>query len=133
MRGFVYEIAVIGSLFICYFFGFRAAEIAGEYLNKIFNADALTMHYASVFAGWILISIGVFFLAKLFEGLINLAALGIFNKIAGAFFGAFKYAFILSIGFYFLNKIELSWFSADDKASSFWYYKILKMSSWVMD
>ena len=134
LHGFIHEIAVLGTIFICYFFGFKVAEIAGEYLNKLFKADPTTMHYVSLFVAWIGISIGIFFLAKLFEGLINIVALGFFNKIAGAVFGLIKYAFVISLVLFFLNKvnIEMKWLNADAKAESHLYYRILALSGWVL-
>jgi membrane protein required for colicin V production len=134
IRGFIYEIAVLGTLFICYFFGFRLSGIAAEYINAVIHVNPVTLHYVSLFVTWIGISIGMYFLAKLFEGLINIVALGIFNKIAGALFGGFKYAFVLSLFLFFLNKVDInfSWLNPDVKADSFLYYRILKLSSWVL-
>jgi membrane protein required for colicin V production len=134
MKGFIHEIAVLGTMFICYFFGFKLAESVAVYLNNFFHVDPNTMRIVSIFITWIGISIGIFFLAKLFEGLINITALGLFNKIAGAVFGGFKYAFVISLLLYFLNKFEVNtgWFSSDAKAESFLYYKILKIASTVL-
>lgn len=134
LKGFIHEIAVIGILFIGYFFGFKLAESAAVYLNKITHVNPATMRMVSIFIAWIAISVGVFFLAKLFEGLVKITALGIFNKIAGAVFGGFKYAFVAGVVLYFLNKIEMpfEWLSNDAKAESMLYYKILKISSWVI-
>ncbi len=121
-------------MFICYFFGFILAESVAVYLNKIIHTDPHTMRIASIFVTWIAISIGIFFLAKLFEGLVNITALGLFNKIAGAVFGLLKYAFVISLLLYFLNKFEINsgWFSSDAKADSFLYYKVLKIASFVV-
>lgn len=134
INGFIHEIAVLGILFIGYFFGFKLAGIAAGYLNEVIHVNPVTLHLVSIVVAWIAISTGIFFLAKLFEKLINITALGIFNKIAGAVFGGLKYAFVISLFLFFLNKldIQLSWFNSDVRAESFLYYKILKMSSWVL-
>lgn len=128
IKGFIFEIAVLGTLFICYFLGFRAAHYTGEYLSKITEMKPATLHYISLVTAWIGISVGVFFLAKLFEGLINIAALGIFNKVAGAVFGLFKYAFIISLILFFTNRFEIKWLSHDTKAESALYYPLLKIA-----
>jgi membrane protein required for colicin V production len=134
IHGFIHEIAVLGTLFICYFFGFKLADLAADYLNQVIHVNPVTLHYVSIVTAWVAISVGIFFLAKLFEKLISITALGIFNKIAGAFFGGLKYAFVISLFLYFINKIDIqvSWFNSDVRAESFLYYKILKMSSWVL-
>jgi membrane protein required for colicin V production len=77
-----------------------------------------------------LICVGLFFLAKLFTGLINMAALGVFNKILGAIFGLLKYAFIASVFLYFFNMLDARhhFLSADTKAESRLFYPVAKMS-----
>lgn len=134
MKGFIHEIAVLGTMFICYFFGFKLAENAAVYLNKIIHVDPGTMRIVSIFVTWIAISVGIFFLAKLFEGLVNITALGLFNKIAGAVFGGLKYAFVISLLLYFTNKINFpfDWLSPDAKAESVIYYKVLGIAEWVL-
>ena len=72
-------------------------------LWKMIHVNGITLHYVSLLVAWISISVGIFFLAKLFEGLVNIATLGIFNKIAGAVFGGLKYIFILCVLIFFLN------------------------------
>jgi membrane protein required for colicin V production len=133
MRGFIFEIAILGVLFVSYFLGFKIADVVAGWIGKLFSSNAPSIHYTSLFISWIGISIGVYFLAKLFEGLINIAALGIFNKIAGAIFGGLKVAFLLSLFFYFFNKIHfsISWLNADAKAESFFYYPLLQISTSV--
>jgi membrane protein required for colicin V production len=133
LKGFIYEIAVLGTLVVCYFLGFKFADVAATYIGKIISVNPITLHYISLFTVWIGISVGIFFLAKLFEGLINIVALGIFNKIAGAIFGGLKYVVLLSLFFYFFNRYNIStkWLNADTKAESVFYYPILKISTIV--
>lgn len=133
IHGFIYEIALLGVLFVCYFFGFKVAGIVADYLSEFFHTNPVTMHYVSLFIAWIGISIAIFFLAKLLEGLIKIVALGIFNKIAGAIFGGLKYAVVISLLLFFINKVDLhiKWLNPDAKAESYLYYPILKISSWV--
>jgi membrane protein required for colicin V production len=135
LRGFIFEIAVLGSLFVCYFLGFKIATRIAAWMSHTLTYNPSTLHYASLLIAWIGISIAIFFLAKLFEGLINIAALGIFNKIAGAIFGGLKHAFLLSLFFYFFNRInfEISVINSDAKAESFFYYPLLHTATWIFD
>ncbi len=89
-----------------------------------------TVSYVSSFLMFVLVAVGIFFLAKLFTGLINIAALGIFNKILGALFGLLKYAFIISIVLYFFNQLDAkhTYIAPDKKAESHLYYPVLKLS-----
>ncbi len=133
LKGFIYEIAVLGSLVVCYFLGFKVAGIVATFLSKIISVNSGTLHYISLLIAWIGISVAIFFLARLFEGLTKIVALGIFNKIAGAIFGIFKYAFLLSLFLFFFNRIDFStsWLSADAKAESTFYYPLLKVAAMV--
>jgi membrane protein required for colicin V production len=130
IKGFIYEIAVVGAMVVCYFFGFKLADIVAEYIGKIISVNSGTLHYISLLLAWIGISVGIFFLARLFEGLVSVVALGLFNKIAGAVFGGLKYAILISLFLFFLNRFDIStsWFNADLKADSFLYYKLLNIS-----
>ncbi len=130
IKGFIFEIAVLGIIFVLYFFGFKIADFLAGFLEKHMDAGSTTIHYASFFVAWIGVSIGIFFIAKLLEGLVNIVALGIFNKIAGALFGAMKYAFMISVFLFFANKVDVatSWWSPDKKAESYLYYPILKIA-----
>lgn len=95
MKGFIYEVAMLGALVVCYFLGFKMAAAVAEFLFKTFGGSPETLHYVSYVIVWIGVSIGAWFLAKLFEGLISITALGLFNKIAGAIFGVLKYSFLI--------------------------------------
>jgi membrane protein required for colicin V production len=134
MKGFIYEVAMLGALVLCYFLGFKMAAIVATFLFKTFGGSPETLHYVSYLIVWIGVSIGAWFLAKLFEGLISITALGIFNKIAGGVFGVFKYAFLIGLFLYFFNKIDhqFNWLTTDQKATSIFYYPLLKIGKLVL-
>ena len=134
IKGFIYEIALLGIIFVLYFFGFQLADWAAVYLGKMLDIKSITLHYVSLFVVWLGVSISIIFIAKLLEGLVKIVALGIFNKFAGALFGLIKYTFLLSVFLFFLNKIDISnsWFNADKKAESVLYYPILKIAPTVI-
>jgi membrane protein required for colicin V production len=133
IKGFIFEIALLGSIIICYFLGFKFAEIVSKYLVKLISLSPAITHFVSILIAWIGISVAIFFLARLFEGLVNVASLGIFNKIAGAVFGGLKYVVLLSLFLFFFNRIniEMSWLNADKKAESRFYYPVLKVSTTI--
>jgi membrane protein required for colicin V production len=130
LKGFIYEISILGIIVISYFFGFELAEITSKFLSKMISANPTTLHYISLLVVWIGVSIGIFFLARLLEGLVKIVALGIFNKIAGAVLGFIKYTFLLSVFLYFFNKVDFttSWLNAEKKSHSIFYYKVLKIA-----
>lgn len=130
MKGFVFEIAILGALFLGTYAAFHFAYLAQPYLLKMGKMNSDTVSFISFLVMFLAVGVGIFFLAKLFEGLIKITALGIFNKIAGAVFGLLKYAFIISIVLYFFNRLDTKhhYISADKKAESHLYYPLLKLS-----
>jgi len=130
LKGFIFEIAVLGSLFLGMYTGFHFAYLIQPWLLKIGKMNPATVSYVSFFVIFLVVAVGIFFLAKLFTGLVNIAALGIFNKILGAIFGLLKYAFIISIVLYFFNQLDAKhhYLSADKKAESHVYYPVLKLA-----
>ena len=134
MKGFIFEIAILGVFFLGLWAGFKFAGFATPYVLKVIHPDPKTLYYISSFIMFILISVGVILLAKLFTGLVNMAALGIFNKIAGAVFGGMKYALVLSILIFYFNKLDTkyNWLSPDTKAESHLYYPLAKIAPVVL-
>jgi len=130
IKGFIFEIAVIGALFLGTYIAFKLSWMLQPYILKIGNMSPFTVNLVCSILMFAIICVGIFFLAKLFTGLVNIAALGIFNKILGAVFGLLKYAFVTSVLLYFFNLLDVKhhYLSSDTKAESRLYYPVLKMS-----
>ena len=133
MKGFIYEVAMLGALVVCYFLGFKMAEYVSTFLFKSFGGSPQVLHFVSYAIVWIGVSIGAWFLAKLFEGLVKVVALGVFNKIAGGIFGMLKYAFLIGLFLYFFNKADqhFNLITSDKKAESIFYYPLLRIGQIV--
>jgi membrane protein required for colicin V production len=134
VKGFVYEIAVLGALFLGIYAAFKFSYIITPWLSKTSGVGIDTVRYVSGFVMFLLVVIGIIFLAKLFTSLANMAALGIFNKIAGAIFGLLKHGLLLSIGLYFFNQLDTKhhYLDTDKKADSALYYQLLKIAPAVL-
>src|SRR3954471_3049648 len=87
IKGFIFEIAVIGALFLGTFAAFKLSYLLQPYVLKTGHMNPTTVNIVCSLLMFTIIGVGIFFLAKLFEGLIKIAALGVFNKILGAIFG----------------------------------------------
>jgi membrane protein required for colicin V production len=130
IKGFIYEIAVLSCLFLGYYLGFKFADTVSVYLKSVFKTSGTTLHYLSFFTIWLAVSVGIFFLAKLFEGLISITALGVFNKIAGAVFSGVKFILICGVLILFFNRMDskYNWLDPDKKAASKFYYPVLNFA-----
>jgi membrane protein required for colicin V production len=130
MKGFIFEIAVVGALFLGTYVAFKLSYLLQPLVLKMGDMNPFTVNMVCSILMFTLICVGLFFLAKLFTGLVNMAALGVFNKILGAVFGLLKYAFITSVLLYFFNLLDARhhFIAADTKAESHLYYPVAKMS-----
>lgn len=133
-RGFIYELAIVGSLFLGLYAGFQFADAIAPKVAQAISASKETVHYISFFIVFLAVGVGIIFLAKVFESLIDIAFLGIFNKIAGAMFGLLKSAVLISLALYFFNKADTKkgWLPSDLKAESVLYYPIMKIGPAVL-
>jgi membrane protein required for colicin V production len=133
-KGFIFETAILGTLFLGMYAGFHFAYLLQPSLLKIGKINPHTISFISFLIIFLLVAVGIFFLARLFEGLVNIAALGIFNKILGALFGLFKYTFIISIILYFFNQLDVRhhFISPDKKAESHFYYPVMKVAPVIL-
>lgn len=134
IHGFVFEIATLGSLFLAMFAAFKLAYLAQPTLRKLGNMDAHLLAVLSFILMFLLVIVGMYFLAKLFTSLIDKAGLGIFNKLMGAIFGILKYAFILSILIYFFNHFNERhhYVSQEKKSASRLYQPIADLAPAVL-
>ncbi|CAN5473071.1 CvpA family protein [soil metagenome] len=130
IKGFIFEIAVVGALFLGTYAAFKLSGMLQSLVMKMGNMSPFTVNLVCSILMFTIVCVGIFFLAKLFTGMVNIAALGIFNKILGAIFGLLKYAFITSVILYFFNQLDVKhhYLSADKKAESHLYYPVLKMA-----
>jgi len=101
-KGFIIEvaslIAIVLGIYGAIHFSYYIAD-----LLKLKSAYASIINFAITF---LIIVIAIYLLAKMLEKSMNLLALGLFNKLAGAFFGMLKVAFILSVLLIIINKID---------------------------
>ena len=130
MKGFVYEIAVLGALFLGVYTAFKFSHLLTPWLSKAGDFSSGTVGFVSSLIMFLLVVTGILFLAKLFSGLADMAALGIFNKILGALFGLAKHILILSVLIYFFNQLDSKhhFISPDKKAESKIYYPLMKIA-----
>jgi membrane protein required for colicin V production len=77
---------------------------------------------------------GVRLVAKAIEKILNVAMLGFVNKIAGAAFGALKFAFILSVILYFYHRIDprMTIIPFDARENSILYSPVQSMAPFII-
>lgn len=104
-KGLVLSVAslvgLVGGIWAASHFSHLVAESLSQHVKWSPNS----MHLASLAVTFLAVVIAVHLLAKLLEKLLDLVALGLVNKLAGALFGLMKVALILSFLMLLLNQI----------------------------
>ena len=95
-KGLIVEVAAVAALVLGTVGALLFSSVIGDFLSSYF--ESITAAPAGVVFALVFISIivGVNLLAKGVTRLIKLAALGTLNRLLGAFFGALKYALLIS-------------------------------------
>jgi membrane protein required for colicin V production len=106
-RGFILGFTSFAGLVLGLYLSARFSTVVQQYLKTTWEIE---QPLVLPFLAFILIFFGIiivfYFIGRSLEGVLKIAALNIFNKIAGAFFGVFKWLLILSFFAFLLNKFN---------------------------
>jgi membrane protein required for colicin V production len=105
-NGFIFELAISCAFFTALYGAFKLASVVQEKIHPAMDAGAEASAKIAFFIAFILVFVATIFLGKLFNSLVNVTPLGIFNHILGALFGFLRYALLLSLLLWFLNTAE---------------------------
>ncbi len=107
-KGLVLSVAsmvgLVGGIWAASHFSHMVAEQLSPHVTWSVNS----LHMASLALTFLGVVVAVHLLAKLLEKMLDLVALGLVNKLAGAVFGMLKFALVLSFAVMLLNQ----WFGA---------------------
>lgn len=107
-NGLLIEVASILALIAGLFGAFHFSYLIADYLSKSWDWDESYINLVAFLSTFILIVIAVNLLAKLLTKLVNIAMLGLLNKLAGGFFGMLKVAVILGAFLVFFDRVNAS-------------------------
>ncbi|RLD25423.1 MAG: CvpA family protein [Bacteroidetes bacterium] len=125
-KGFIIELASLLALILGIYGAIKFADITASYLsNNIDLPDDYTPLIAFALT-FVVIVVGVHFLARLIQKLVKLVALNLVNRIAGAIFSGLKTALILSFILFFIESVDQSIkvIPKDKKDQSLLYYPL---------
>lgn len=107
------------------------SHYAAAFLSGAFNWSEQITNLAAFAVTFIIIVFVISLAGKLLTKIVDFAALGIINKLAGGVFNALKYAFIVSVIFMYINaSTSVSGFmiSEEKKADSFLYEPVASLA-----
>ena len=102
-RGLILSIATLVGLILGVWSGVKFSHITSELLFDKFQIDIPLLAFAVTFLGVLIL---MYFLGKLLSKFIDILALGLFNKIGGAIFSAFKTILILTVVLLFFENVN---------------------------
>lgn len=119
VKGLVLSIASLVGLIGGIWAAAHGSHIAADSLAPHVSWSVNTLSMASLALTFLAVVVAVHLLAKLLEKVLDLVALGLANKLAGALFGVAKMALIASFVMYFLNNLvgHRSWMPGQGEGS----------------
>ncbi|UWX54800.1 CvpA family protein [Maribacter litopenaei] len=134
-NGLLIEIASIIALVIGIYGAIHFSYIAGDYLSERMDWDEKFINIAALIITFIIIVVVVQIVAKILTKIIDIAMLGILNKIAGALFGVVKVAVILGALLIFIERLNTNFDlpSQEMKNTSLLYYPLMELGAFIFD
>ena len=134
-KGFIIEVASIIALIAGIIGALLFASTVSELLTAYFNCEKIPptgIIFALIF---VVIIISINLLARLLTKVIKLAALGLINRLLGAFFGGLKFALILSALLLLLDQFDFlfQYFDTTILKESFLYEPVKTIGETVFD
>ena len=133
-KGFIVKIASLIALVAGTFAGFHGSEGLANWLNNEVNWSETSVQLTAFILTFILVVIGVHFLAKLIEKMADLTALGLINRLVGMALGAFQMVLLLSITTFALDGVfgERNWLPAGAAKESVLYPSVETAVEWII-
>ena len=107
-RGFFLEVSALTGLLLGIYCAINFKEVIGYYLEKILSWEENYIIIVSFLVTLIIVVVTLNLIAKSLTKLADIMALGLLNKIAGAFLGLIKYSVICIVFILLFDKINSS-------------------------
>ena len=104
-KGLIIKVACIVALVLGIYAGFHFSSFAAEWLNQQFDWSTRTTKMGAFGLTFLGVVLGVHFIAKLLEKIVDLTALSLLNKLGGLALGLVQTLFFLSALTYALDGV----------------------------
>lgn len=104
-KGLIIKVASIVALVLGIYAGFHFSSFAAEWLNQQFDWSTRTTEVGAFGLTFLGVVVGVHFIAKLLEKIVDLTALSMLNKLGGLALGLVQALFFLSALTYALDGV----------------------------
>lgn len=129
-KGLISELASLAALILGIWGAIEFSYITSDFLTKNFNLETDNLNIISFVVTFIVIVILVHIIGSSVNKLIEVAMLGVLNKLAGLVFGIFRSALVLSIILLVFDKIDkdVEIISQEAKTESRLYEPVRKLA-----
>ncbi|MDT8347529.1 MAG: CvpA family protein [Flavobacteriaceae bacterium] len=106
MNGFLVEIASIIALIVAVYAALHFSDVTAGFLAQWITWDETTLKLLAFGITFIIVLIGIVWIARLLTKLIQIAALGWLNRMGGLAFGLAKFVLIASVLIMFFDALQ---------------------------
>jgi len=103
-KGLVIELAGLAALLLGIYCAMRFSDMVADFITQEWNYEGKYLAIIAFALTFILVVILVHLLGKAIEKTLDIVALSMLNKLAGALFNILKVTIIMSMVFWFWNK-----------------------------
>lgn len=132
-KGLIIEVASIVAMLLAVFGAYKLSPRLSPVVLSMLDVSEAAAGLVAFGILFIIIVILVHFLAKGLEKVVKAVALGTFNRIAGACFGAIKFLVICGLVLFFIDRIDAktSLIKNDFKEGSLLYQPVVGMQQQI--
>ncbi|RXM42400.1 CvpA family protein [Flavobacterium sp. YO12] len=132
-NGLFVEVASFISLLLGIYLAIKFSSLMKDIISKHVSWNPSTIQITAFILTFVLVVIGVYFLAKILTGIADFAFLGWANKLGGGFFRVLKSILILSIFITLFEKINFNNTFAKKETldNSIFYNPVKKVAAFV--
>jgi len=131
LKGFIWEVASLISVFVALWISIHFSARVAPFVSDFFSFSAKANQVLSFIITFLLALILVGLAGKLLTKILESAALGSVNRVAGAAFGMLKWSLIIGTALMYLNQGAIELIPKETTQQSALYHPIIKTSSWI--
>ena len=131
MKGFIWEVASLLSVFVALWVAIHFSAMAAGYLSEVFSLSTKTNQVISFVIVFLLAFVIIRIAGKMLTKALESVSLGLPNRIAGAVFGMFKWSLIVGTSLMYLNRGALELIPKESSDQSLLYAPIMEMNDWI--
>lgn len=132
-NGLFVELASLISLILGIYIAIKFSFFAKEILAGFLHWNPKTIQIIAFIITFLIVVVGISFLAKFLTGVASFAQLGVINKLGGGFFRVLKTGLVISIFLNLFEKINFNHFFAQKETldKSIFYRPIQKTAGFI--